>query len=162
MRLLLVRHAIAVPRGTPGIPDEKRPLTPEGEQRFKAAAAGIARLFEPPDALLTSPWLRAKQTAAILARAWRGIEPIDTPALAGRPFAEQASVIDRFSRQATVAIVGHEPHLSSLLARLVGARHGERLEMKKGGIALLDLPGRLAEGGTLLMFVPPKVLRRLG
>ncbi|HXY41004.1 MAG TPA: histidine phosphatase family protein [Vicinamibacteria bacterium] len=161
MRLLVVRHAIAVPRGTPGIADEKRPLTPEGEERFKEAAAGIARLIERPDALLTSPWLRAAQTAAILAKAWRGIEPTETKALAGHPFAEQAAVIDRYPAEATVAIVGHEPHLSSLLARLVGARHGERLEMKKGGIALLDVPGRLAEGGTLVMFVPPKLLRAL-
>ncbi len=162
MRLLVVRHAIAVPRGTPGIADEKRPLTPEGEARFKQAAAGIARLFERPDALLTSPWLRARQTAAILARAWSGLEPVDTPALAGRPFTELAAVLDRHPRKSTVAIVGHEPHLSSLLARLVGGRHPDRLEMKKGAIALLDLPGRLAEGGTLLMFIPPRVLRRLG
>ncbi len=161
MRLIVVRHAIAVPRGTPGIADEKRPLTPEGEERFKEAAAGIARLFERPDALLTSPWLRARQTAGILAKAWRGIEPTETEALAGRPFAEQAAVLDRHPAKATVAIVGHEPHLSALLARLVGARHGERREMKKGGIALLDVPGRLAEGGTLLMFVPPKLLRQL-
>jgi len=162
MRLIVVRHGIAVPRGTPGIPDEKRPLTPEGEERFFEAAAGIARLLERPDALLTSPWLRATQTAAILAKAWRGIEPTQTEALAGRPFAEQAAVLDRYPRKATVAIVGHEPHLSSLLGRLVGARHGERLEMKKGGMALLEVPGTLAEGGTLLMFVPPKLLRALG
>ncbi len=161
MRLIVVRHAIAVPRGTPGIPDEKRPLTPEGEQRCKEAAAGIARVFERPDALLTSPWLRATQTAAILARAWRDIEPTETAALAGRPFAEQAAVLDRYPRKAAVAIVGHEPHLSSLLARLIGARHGERLEMKKGGIAVVDVPDRLAEGGTLLVFVTPKLLRTL-
>ena len=67
MQLLIIRHAIAVPRGTPGIPDEDRPLTPEGEQKFREAAEGLAKLVDRPDALLTSPWLRAKQTAAIAA-----------------------------------------------------------------------------------------------
>jgi phosphohistidine phosphatase len=161
MRLLLIRHAIAVPRGTPGIPDTRRPLTPEGEEKFRDAARGIARLVERPHALLTSPWLRATQTAAIVAAAWRGIEAIETAALAGRPFAEQAALLDRYPADATIAIVGHEPYLSSLLARLLGGRRAERLQLKKGGIALVDVPGRLGEGGTLVLFVPPKVLRRL-
>jgi phosphohistidine phosphatase len=162
MRLLIVRHAIAVPRGTPGIADQKRPLTEEGEQKFREAARGIARLLDRPDALLTSPWLRAKQTAAILARAWRGLEPTEAAAFAGRPFAEQAALLERYPRKAMVAIVGHEPYLSSLLARLLGSRRAERLEMKKGGVALVEVPGALSEGGSLLLFLPPRLLRRLG
>ena len=161
MRLLIIRHAEAVPRGTPGIRDEERPLTTEGRSQFRAAARGISRLVDRPQAVLTSPWLRAKQTAAIVARAWDRIEPKEAPALAGGSFEDQAALLDGFPREATVAIVGHEPHLSSLLARLLGARAGDRLGLKKGAIALVEVPGRLAEGGSLLLFLPPKVLRKL-
>ncbi len=161
MRLLIVRHAEAVPRGTPGTRDEERPLTTEGRSQFRAAARGIARLVDRPHALLTSPWLRAKQTAAILARAWDRIEPKEAEALAGGSVEDQAALLDGFPREATVVIVGHEPYLSDLLARLLGARAGDRLGLKKGAIALVEVPGRLAEGGSLLLFLPPKVLRKL-
>lgn len=161
MRLLIIRHAEAVPRGTPGIRDEERPLTTEGRSQFRAAARGIARLVDRPDALLTSPWLRAKQTAEIAARAWDRVEAKEAAALAGGTFEEQAELLDGLPREATVAIVGHEPHLSTLLGRLLGARATDRLGLKKGAIALVDVPGRLAEGGSLLLFLPPKVLRKL-
>jgi phosphohistidine phosphatase len=161
MQLLIIRHAIAVPRDTPGIPDEDRPLTPEGESRFREAARGLAKLVDRPDALLTSPWQRAKQTAAIASAAWGRLEPKETPALAGGPFEEQAAVLDRYPERATVAVVGHEPWVSGLLARLLGTRHDDRLEFKKGGAALVDVPGRLAEGGQLVWYLPPKVLRKL-
>lgn len=161
MQLLIIRHAIAVPRGTPGIPDEDRPLTPEGEQKFREAAGGLAKLVDRPDALLTSPWLRAKQTGAIAAAAWGRLEPKETAALASGSFEDQAAVLDEYPGDATVAVVGHEPWLSELLARLLGTRHDARLEFKKGGAALVDVPGRLAGGGSLVFYLPPKVLRKL-
>jgi len=161
MQLLIIRHATAVERGAPGIPDEERPLTPEGEAKFREAAKGLARLVDRPDALLTSPLLRAKQTAAIVAAAWGRIEAKETAALAGGSFEEQAAVLDGYPEDATVAVVGHEPHVSDLLARLLGSRHDDRLTFKKGGAALVDVPGRLAGGGQLAWFLPPKVLRKL-
>ena len=161
MHLLIIRHAIAVDRGTPGIPDEERPLTPEGELKFREAAKGLVRLVDRPDALLTSPLLRAKQTAAIVASAWGQIVPKETSPLAGGSFEEQAEVLDRYPDDATVAVVGHEPHLSGLLARLLGSRRDDRLTFKKGGAALVDVPAHLAEGGELVWFLPPKVLRKL-
>lgn len=161
MQLLIIRHAIAVDRGTPGIPDEERPLTAEGELKFREVAKGLARLVDRPDALLTSPWRRAKQTAAIAGAAWGRLEPKETAALASGSFQELAAVLDRHSDDATVAVVGHEPWVSALLARLLGSRHDERLTFKKGGAALVDVPGRLAEGGQLAWFLPPKVLRKL-
>ena len=161
MQLVIIRHAIAVPRGTPGIPDEERPLTPEGEMKFREAARGLARLLDRPDALLTSPWRRASQTASLAAEAWGRLEPKETAALAGGSFGEQAEVLDAYPAGATVAVVGHEPHVSELLARLLGSRHDDRLAFKKGGAALVDVPGRLAEGGELVWFLPPKVLRKL-
>lgn len=161
MHLLIIRHAIAVARGTPGIPDAQRPLTPEGEEKFREAAKGLAGLVDRPDALLTSPWLRAKQTAALAAAAWERVVPKETEALAGGSFEQLAAVLDRFPESATVAVVGHEPQVSDLLARLLGSRHADRLTFKKGAAALVEIPGRLADGGSLVFFLAPKVLRKL-
>lgn len=160
MRLLIIRHASAVPRGTPGIPDDERPLTPRGVRRFRSAAVGLARIIKAPDALLTSPLPRAKRTAEIAARAWRGrVKPTETAALAGGGFEELAGVLDKFRGDMTVAIVGHEPDLSTLLARVLGTPQADRLVFKKGGAALVDVPGPLAEGGALVWYLPPRLMR---
>ena len=161
MRLLIIRHATAVPRGTPGIPDDERPLTPEGEQKFRKAARGLARIQDRPDALLSSPLPRAWRTASIAAEAWGEIAPKKTEALIAAELEDLAPVLGQYSQDATVAIVGHEPGLSALLARLLGTEEADRLTFKKGGAALVELPGPLAAGGSLVWFLPPRVLRNL-
>ena len=161
MRLLIVRHAIAVPRGAPGVPDAERALTPRGKRRFESAARGLARALPRPDAVLTSPWKRARQTALILAAAYGRLEPKDTPALAGGSFETLCRVLGAYPEDATVAVVGHEPWLSALLARLLASSDDGRLEFKKGGVALVDIGGRLEDGGRLLAYLPPKLMRRL-
>ncbi|PYQ11398.1 MAG: phosphohistidine phosphatase SixA [Acidobacteria bacterium] len=161
MRLLIIRHATAVPRGTPDMPDEERPLTKRGERRFRRAADGLARLTKRPDTLLSSPLSRARRTAEIAAKAWGKVEVEESPALAGGSYDEVATALGRFPAESMVAIVGHEPDLSALLGRLLGGAHAERLTFKKGGAALLDVPGSLAEGGTLVWYAPPRILRRL-
>ena len=161
MRLLLIRHAIAVPRGTPDVPDDERPLTKRGISRFRRAARGLSRAVGRPDALLTSPLVRARQTAEIAARAWGKVKPIDEPALAGGSFDELADVLARYPIDATVAVVGHEPDLSAHLARLLGTPHGARLTFRKGGAALVEVPATLQEGAALLWYLSPRLLRRL-
>ena len=161
MRLLIIRHATAVPRGTPDMPDDERPLTKRGERRFRQAAEGLARLVKRPDSLLTSALPRARRTAEIAAKAWGKVEVEEEAALAGGSYNEIATALGRFPAEATVAIVGHEPDLSALLGRLLGSSHGERLTFKKGGAALVDVPGPLSDGGTLVWYLPPRLLRRV-
>jgi len=161
VKLLLVRHAAAVPRGTPGIPDGERPLTPKGKAKFRAAAKGLARIAHRPDVLLTSPLARARATAEIAARAFKRIEPTIEPALAHESLDGIVAALGAHPPGATVAVVGHEPTLSALLARLLGAAHGERLAFKKGGAAFVDLPDGPSGGGLLIWFLKPKVLRAL-
>jgi phosphohistidine phosphatase len=161
VKLLLVRHAAAVPSGTPGVPDDQRPLTPKGRDKFRVAATGLARITDRPDALLTSPLPRARETAEIAARAFKRIEPTIEPALARGSVDGIVAALGAQRPDATVAIVGHEPTLSALLARLLGAARGEPLAFKKGGAALVDLPDGPSGAGRLIWFLKPQLLRTL-
>src|SRR5437879_10127123 len=161
MKLLLIRHAAAMPRGTPGVPDDERPLTPEGKAKFRVAARGLARVTRRPDVLLTSPLPRARVTAEIAARAFAPIAPALEPALARSSVDGILAALQTQPPGARVALVGHEPLLGALLARLLGAAKGERLAFEKGGAALVDLPDGPAAGGRLHWFLKPRILRSL-
>ena len=162
MKLLIVRHATAVERGTAGYKDDDRPLTDEGAKKFEKAARGLARLLDKPDVLLTSPLPRAHRTAEIAAEAWGGAGLAVSPVLAGGTFREVAALLAAHRERKLVALFGHEPDVSGLVARLLGTAQGDRLAFKKGGAALLELDGGLEGGGRLVWFLPPKVLRELG
>jgi phosphohistidine phosphatase len=162
MQVLIIRHAIAVPRGTPDIPDDERPLTRAGEKRFRRAAQGLARVADRPDALLTSPLPRAARTAELAAKAWGKVSPTDTPALADGELPEVFKAIEEHGAEATVAVVGHEPQMSELLARLLGSDKADRLTFRKGGAALVEVSGSLGEGGRLVWYLTPRILRDLG
>ena len=159
MRLYLIRHAPAVPSGTPGIPDDERPLTPRGEKRWKRAARGVARLLKRPDALLSSPLPRAWRTAEIAAAAWGRIEAQASEALARGDFEAWGALLKGYGPDARVAFVGHEPHLSALLARLVGG-DAARVPFKKGGVAVVEIAGPLWGSATLVAVLPPGLLRK--
>jgi phosphohistidine phosphatase len=161
MKALLIRHAAAIPRGTPGVLDDERPLTAAGEIKFRAAARGLARIAPRPDVLLTSPLPRAQATAEIAARAFKRMEPKVEPALAGQSLDGIFAALTTHPRDATVALVGHEPTLGTLLARMLGSAQAERLAFKKGGAALVDLPDGPAAPGRLIWFLDPRVLRVL-
>jgi phosphohistidine phosphatase len=161
MRLLLVRHASAVPHGTRGVADDDRALTPRGRRRFRPAARGLARLLARPGVLLSSPLRRARQTAEILARAWKPLEITIEPVLADGSAEQVDAMLRRHRQHALVVLVGHEPHLSALLAYALGARTPAALTFRKGGAALLEVPGRLEGRARLVWSLPPKVLRRV-
>jgi phosphohistidine phosphatase len=161
MKVLLIRHASAVPSGTPGIADDDRPLTPRAKARFRVAARGLARIAHRPDVLLTSPLPRARATAEIAAGAFRRIEPTVEPVLAHGSVADVVAVLARQPTDSMVAIVGHEPVLSSLLARLLGANAVDGFAFKKGGAALVDLSGGPRATGRLVWFIKPRILRTL-
>ncbi len=161
MRLLIIRHAVAVARGTPDIPDDERALTPTGEKRFRQAARGLAGIVRRPDAILTSPLPRALRTAEIAAKAWGKIKPRTEPALATGDIDQVLAILAACPTEATVAVVGHEPDVSALLARLLGSSESHRLSFRKGGAALVDVPGSPAHGGRLVWYLGPRILRGL-
>ena len=151
MRVLVIRHAKAVPHGS-GVSDAERALTSEGERRFRAAAKELAQLVPRPDALLTSPLLRARQTAALVAAAWGDIEPVPEAALASESVAGILAAIDLYPRGATVALVGHEPTVSALVAELVGVRTGEAVAFEPGAAALIEITSVARRRGRLVWF----------
>lgn len=157
MELLLIRHAIAAPR-SPTLRDADRPLTRQGRERFAQVVAGMQRLGIRLRQVHHSPWLRAVETAALLAPVLQG-DLMPTQALARPPEAELLHEIDH----TPVALVGHEPWMSDLLAWLItGSPAADSMfAFKKGGVAWLE--GPLRPGGMALRaYLPPKVLRALG
>lgn len=159
MKLLLVRHAIAFDRDTPGVSDHLRPLTEDGIARFKKTARALSLLVT-ADVVLTSPLLRAKQTAEILARQWSAVGVHEAEPLASGSRAHFEEAISRLSNASVIAAVGHEPTLSQWTADWLGTPHGEAFAFKKGGAALLDFEDGVAAGaGRLVCFLPPKVIK---
>lgn len=161
MELLVIRHAIAVDR-SPDVDDADRPLTGRGRRRFREVARGLAALGLGVDLVLTSPWRRARETAALLEDVTTDErEPVLCPHLAGPPRAELLSAIAA-AGVTRLAVVGHEPWLGELVAMLISgeARHGDMVPFKKGGLAVLA--GAATPGGMVLRaLLPPGVTRRL-
>ncbi|MFO0583776.1 MAG: histidine phosphatase family protein [Anaeromyxobacter sp.] len=141
MELLLVRHAIAEDADRPGPrADAARALTAAGRARMKEGAKGLRELVPAVSAVVSSPLRRAEETARLVAAAWR-VDVQLLPALApGRdPRALLRWLSARKNGGAPLALVGHEPSLSTLLALLVTGRRTPFLELKKGGACLLEL-----------------------
>lgn len=161
MKLLLIRHAAAIPRGTPGVLDDERPLTPDGKAQVPRRRARARQGHRRPDLLLTSPLPRARATAEIAARAFANIAPTVEPALARSSVDGIVAALKIHPPGARIALVGHEPLLGALLARLLGATQGERLAFATGGAALVDLPDGPAADGRLRWFLKPRILRTL-
>lgn len=165
LELLLVRHGIAFERDAKRWPDDRaRPLTPEGKHRFRQGASGIARWFPEVDLLLTSPLTRARQTAEILTQVigWPKAAERDELDPSTEPRATLASL--RQPRVQRLAIVGHEPHLSALIALCVAEPASSlQIKLKKGAAALIAFDGTLTAGkGQLIALVPPRALRQMG
>jgi phosphohistidine phosphatase len=160
--LYLIRHAIAEDRGEKWRDDTRRPLTSEGRDRMRRAARGLSRLGVKLDLVLTSPLVRARQTAEIVAAALDPQPPITTAASLspGGTYAAVLADLEKHARRHRLALVGHEPGIGELAARLVGSR--QPFEFKKGAVCLIELqalpPPR---PGSLHWFVTPAILRAI-
>ena len=165
MELYIVRHAIAVERGDPAYPwDDDRPLTPEGIHKFRLAARGLEKLGVRPDHILSSPLIRARQTAEILRDAIAAeLEITYSPKLKpDSDFGDSLGAVAALGAK-SVAVVGHEPHLSGFASYLLcGPRQSASVVLRKGATALIHFPGEPAPGlGFLEWLLQPNVLRRI-
>lgn len=158
--LYLIRHGLAEERGDAWPDDAKRPLTDDGISRMRKAARGLARLGVSVDVVLSSPLVRARQTAEIVAG---GLDPrpplVNVDSLA--PDGSYAAVIadlEKHARKTRIALVGHEPAIGELAARLIGSRRA--IVFKKGAVCRIDVDDLPPAGpGELRWLLTPKILR---
>jgi phosphohistidine phosphatase len=163
VQLYLVRHAIAEDRGDAWPDDRLRPLADVGKQRMRRQARSLVALGISFDQILTSPLVRTRETADILAEAFpapprivevEALEPDRRPK-------EVLGALRDFSRRTSLALIGHEPGIGEVAGVLLGMRSA--MPFKKGAIALIEVallpppPG----SGELRWFVPPRFLRKV-
>jgi phosphohistidine phosphatase len=164
MNLLLVRHAIAEDARRPGRDaDARRPLTREGRRRMKQGARGLKALVPAVNLVASSPLRRALETAKLVRGAYGRGEVEEVDALAPGSGPEPLLAWLRGHRRAgTIALVGHEPYLSSLAGLLLTGRRSSVFNFKKGGACLLELDEPTPGSARLDWLVTARTLRELG
>ena len=158
--LYLIRHGPAEQQGDSWPDDAKRPLSEDGMSRTRKAARGLRLLGATIDVVLTSPLVRARQTAEIVASTFDERPPIvviDSLAPGGSMTAVLAD-LEKQTRRPRIALVGHEPGIGELAARLLGSPNP--LEFKKGAVCRIDMNRLPPTGpGMLRWFVTARMLR---
>jgi|HubBroStandDraft_6_1064221.scaffolds.fasta_scaffold602897_1 phosphohistidine phosphatase len=163
MHLYLIRHGIAVDRDDPDCPpDTERPLTPKGIKKTHAAALGLRALEVTPNAVLTSPWLRALQTAEIFCETigYPSRKIIRTDALKGTSSPGDLLRELQSLKAKIVLCFGHEPHLHLVIGHILHTST-KVTELKKAGLALLELERAAPPQGRLIALYPASTLRIL-
>ena len=155
-QLWVLRHADAEPHGTRS--DSERRLTARGEDQARTAGVALARMQVGFAAILFSPKTRARQTAELVAEAWasgqRELMREHEPLASGFDGAQALVALADIGADDRLLIVGHEPDLSHTVADLSGGR----IDLKKGGLAVLRLEG---VGGELVILLRPRELAML-
>src|SRR5215470_8425725 len=165
MQLYIVRHGIAIDREDPKCPPEaERYLTEEGVEKTKQVAKGVAALGVTGDLLITSPYVRAVQTAEIFADALdytrqkirrnELLLPGSEPTLLFRDLARE-------KQASSIFVFGHAPHLDDVIATALGSKK-HFASLKKAGVALVELKRISPPIGALAWLATPKILRRAG
>jgi len=164
MHIYLLRHGIAVEPGTKGCRrDAERALTPEGLQKLLHTAAALKALEISLDLILSSPYVRARQTAELIAsqlglgRKQLCLTDHLQPGGSFRALVYEVGQIK--TRPASLLLVGHEPDLSLIASHLVAGSAKMRIELKKAGLIALDAPS-LRPGDAVLQFIlTPRQMR---
>jgi phosphohistidine phosphatase len=166
MNLYLLRHGIAVEHGSPYYPnDDDRPLTPEGQKKMLQAAHGMKAMGLAFDLILSSPVLRARQTAEIVAGVFDQMNLLAfSPHLStsgdGRSLVKQIG--DQYADREDILLAGHEPDMSGLVSRLVSGTEGFPVDFKKGSLCLLQTDQlRWGKCATLCWLLTPGQLRAI-
>jgi phosphohistidine phosphatase len=152
-QLWFLRHAEAEPHGTRS--DAERRLTPRGEAQSRAAGIALARMEATFEAVLFSPKARARQTAELAAEQWsaeqRAVLRAYQPLAGGFAASQALDALSEIDADGRLLLVGHEPDLSQVVADLTGGR----VDLKKGGLAVVRLEG---VGGQLAVLMRPREL----
>jgi phosphohistidine phosphatase len=165
MQLYIVRHGIAIDREDPKCPpDPERYLTEEGVEKTKQVARGVVALGATADLLLSSPYVRAMQTAEIFANALEYSKQKIRRTDLLLPGAETSMLFRELAKDkqsSTIFLFGHAPQLDEVIATAVGSKH-RLTALKKAGVALVELKRVSPPSGEILWLAPPKMLRKAG
>lgn len=165
MKIYLIRHSNAVDHGTPGYEDDSlRPLTENGRDKMKKIASALINLGLKPDLIVSSPYVRAKQTAEILGKVLKYKKELaisDALVPMGNADNISAEINEKYSVDELV-LVGHEPCLSSLISMLVTRNSNLAIDIKKGGVCCISSDNLHTERKAVLEWLlPPKILLEL-
>lgn len=166
MQLYVVRHGIAIDREDPKSPsDPERYLTPEGLKKTREVAQGFASLKISPNVFLSSPYVRAMQTAEIFAEALKfsksKIKQTDVLLPGAEPSVFFRELLRTSRSEESAICFGHAPHLDELIAFALGAKK-DLTQLKKAGAACLVLTRISPPAGSLAWLSTPKILRKRG
>lgn len=156
MKLVIVRHADAGDReefAKSGKPDELRPLSDKGRKQMRSAAEGLRALVPNVDLIATSPYVRALETAEIVADVYKGVEPDTTGSLEPESAPEDLVEWLRKRNADVVVVVGHEPDLGALATWLMSGQTTSHVELKKGGACQLDFEDGMKKGAGVLQWL---------
>ena len=165
MEIYLLRHGDAVEPNMWGMkPDAERPLTEDGISKLEKAALGMERMGLAFDRIISSPYVRANETARIVAK---GLDHSDKIELCDAlcpdaTYADFVKIVSKLVSKKSVLFVGHQPSIGGFLSRLIGGAKGASLEFKKGALARVDVAdGSAALSGELKWFLTQKHLRSI-
>ncbi len=155
IRLHLLRHAHAGDPAKWARPDAERPLSARGARQADRLGRLLAAASFEPDAIVTSPMVRAEQTARIVAEILGRPVRVEDRLAYGFGLAELEALLEDLGRPEAPLLVGHDPDFSELLSELVGAP----VQLRKGTLARVDVRQPIEPGdGVLRWLVPPEVL----
>lgn len=157
VQLYLLRHADAGDPEAWTRPDAERPLSEKGRRQSERLGGFLAGLEFKPDLIVTSPKVRARETAEIVAAALDLPVVLDDLLAGPVDYPEVDAILEAHGRPAKVVLVGHDPDFSELVSGLVG---GGEIVMKKGAIARIDVLRAIQPGGGALRWlIPPDALK---
>ena len=164
MLLYLVRHGIAIDREDPKCPAEaERYLTEEGIKKTREVARGAAAISEDADLFVSSPYVRAMQTAEIFASALEYPKEKIRKSDLLLPGAEVAALfreLAKYKDAEAIFCFGHAPHLDEVIAAVLGSKR-DGTELKKAGVACIELSRVAPPSGILIWLATPKLLKNL-
>jgi phosphohistidine phosphatase len=157
MIVYFLRHGLAGDRTEWTGNDALRPLTERGISQMEQAAEALSILIPDLDVILTSPLVRARQTAQIVAEKLKMEESLveDSRLSPGFNYEDLSQILREQAETAAIILVGHEPDFSQTISDLIG---GGRIICKKGGLARVDLTSSDPPQGELIWLIPPKAL----
>lgn len=161
MELHFLRHAIAADPSKHR-DDAARPLTDEGVEKMEKAAKGIRSGFS-FDRVVSSPYVRARQTAEIVMKAvgFEGKLQLSEAMTPDGDFKALARLVSTFGDAESVLLVGHQPSISRFVSQLVAGRPDAAIDFKKGALCRLEVLQKDPLSGVLKAFLPPKCLQEM-